>query len=71
MVNGDGLGAAERTAGDEERKTLEKRYFAGCVPMVLVSILKYEAVSNFHMRRWFAGVKVTLWFLTPAGFGLG
>ena len=31
--------------------------------------MKYEAVSNFHMRRWFVGVKVSLSFLMPAGFG--
>ena len=33
--------------------------------------MKYEAVSNFHMRRWFVGVKVALSFLMPAGFGRG
>ena len=32
MVNGDGLGAAERTAGDEERKTLEKGISRGVSP---------------------------------------
>ena len=33
--------------------------------------MKYEAVSIFHMRRRFAGVKGTLSFLTAAGFGRG
>ena len=42
MVNGDGLGAAERTAGDEERKTLEKGYFAGCVSTKLNSTRNEE-----------------------------
>ena len=32
MVNGDGLGSAEGTAGDDERKTIEKGYFAGVSP---------------------------------------
>jgi len=42
MVNGDGLGSAEGTAGDDERKTIEKGYFAGCVPTKLNSTRNEE-----------------------------